>query len=205
MVHVPRQYGDCLGSLHQNGKPRATKRTPTASIRIPTQAELQARLDAEVQKMIAAGHLRPGYQSSGILDYNSRVYCGDDLQDYFHHPADTVYTLSIAIPYLSATVQAQAKTYLQSEFTRFPPYQYNHMGWSSGAARELFDLPPEAQSDLPNNGPKTSSSFSGWSFNPFAFYAMWKYAQVFPDQARTIFDTAKNQSNLMNSFQQHPQ
>ena len=54
---------------------------------------LKARLAQEIQIMLDAGHLRPGYASHGHFDLPSQHQCGDDLVEYFHHPADTIVTL----------------------------------------------------------------------------------------------------------------
>ena len=154
--------------------------------------QLRSQLAAEVQKIIDAGHLRPGFMSSGIFDLRARGTCGDDLVDYWHHPADTTYTLLRALPHLPADMQQQTRAYLQSEFETYPPYQYNHIGWRDGAAREVFDLPPEIEAGRVNHPPETAiSGFEGWGVAPYAFYALWKYAEVF-GEAQTIFDLSKN-------------
>ena len=96
-------------------------------------AALRQKLAIEVQKMVQAGHLRPGYRSSGLFDPDGQKMLGDNLVDYFHEPGDTLYTLLRALPYLSATLQSQVRTYLQSEYAAYPPYNYSHIGWSAGA------------------------------------------------------------------------
>src|SRR6185436_18517728 len=86
-----------------------------------SQQEVQQRLADEVQKILTAGHLRPGYADSGIpsgylnMHGSAASVPGNHLGEYFHNPADTLYTLSIALPYLSPTLQTQVKTYLQQE------------------------------------------------------------------------------------------
>jgi len=157
---------------------------------------LKSRLAGEVQKILQAGHLRPGYLNTGIFDLRAEYSCGDDLVDYWHHPADTIYTLIRALPYLPSDLQQQIKAYLQSEFTAFPPYEVNHIGWKDGAAREGYDLPPEVAAEMTNRPPASQIvGFEGWSFAPHAFYALWKYAQVFGN-AQSLFDLSKN--NLEN-------
>src|SRR5690606_20786121 len=103
-------------------------------------------LAREVQKMIDAGHLRPGYVSSGIIDNRIDRNCGDDPVDYWHAPGETIVTLLDALDHLPAGMQAAARSYIQSEFRDYPPYAYNHIGWTSGASREAFDLPPDVES-----------------------------------------------------------
>ncbi|HZD57289.1 MAG TPA: PQQ-binding-like beta-propeller repeat protein, partial [Anaerolineales bacterium] len=177
----------------------------TDNIPVPSKAQVQADLEIQIQKMVSAGHLRPGYVSSGLLDFRLSNYCGDDLQDYWHWPGDTIYTLLRALPHLSPALQGQVKSYLQKEFNQYPPYSLNHIGWAEGAGRENFDLPPEVKSDLANFGPKsaTSNPDAGWSINPYAFYATWLYAKEFAG-AKQIFDTAVSNAGLMSSLTTPP-
>jgi PQQ-like domain len=148
---------------------------------------LKAKLNSEVQKMISAGHLRPGYFSSGHIDSDARKMCGDSLLDYFHNPADTLWVLSTAIPYLTPGVAQSTRAYLQSEYAAYNPTTITHVGWSSGASRDWFDLPPEVDADRTDYPPTewNSYEFEGWgqkyggtNIPPYAFYAMWKYAQA---------------------------
>jgi outer membrane protein assembly factor BamB len=157
-----------------------------------SEQDLRSKLAGEVGKVINSGHLRPGFSSAGEFDLYARFGCGDDLVDYWHHPGETLYTLTRALPYLSNDLQQGVRAYLQSEFSNFPPYQYNHIGWSEGAPREIFDLPPEVVADMENSPPRMEiNNFEGWSFAPHSFYAMWKYAEVFGG-ARQLFDASRN-------------
>ena len=156
-----------------------------------TVEQLKTVLAAEVQKMLDAGHLRPGYSSTGIFDVRAQSVCGDNLVDYWHFPGDTLLTLIEALPYLPASMQQPTRDYIESEFTAFPPYIYDHIGWKDGAAREIFDLPPETAADLVNYPPSpANNSFQGWDLAPHSFYAMWKYAEEFGG-ASTIFNLSK--------------
>jgi outer membrane protein assembly factor BamB len=155
----------------------------------PSVSDLKTRLEAEVSKMIAAGHLRPGYYNAG--QFND-IY--SDLVDYFNNPGDTLFTLARAYPYLSTTLQQQTQTYLKNEFqSYFDPVMYAQIGWADGAAREAMPLPPEVQIDLKNH-PKTTWPGDGWSWNypQHNIYAMWKYAQIFPADVGRIYDLAKS-------------
>lgn len=141
---------------------------------------LYTTLAQQVEYILQAGHLRPGYQSAGTFDISARHKCGDDLMDYWHHPGDTLETLLRALPYLPDDLKTQTRAYLQSEFQVYPPYVYNHIGWRDGASREAFDLPPEASAALVNYPPETAIyDFDGWGFAPQSFYALWKYAAEF--------------------------
>ncbi len=152
--------------------------------------ELIVRLEGEVQKIIEAGHLMPGYTSSGIFDLRAKSDCGDDLVDYWHAPGEMLVVLINALPYLSPDLQDATRAYLQDEFANFPPYTYNHIGWQDGVSRDFYILPPEVEAARASYPPKTiNNNFEGWGFNPQAFYAMWKYAEEFGG-AGTIFIAA---------------
>lgn len=163
-----------------------------AVVRPVSTAELRQRLSGEVEKMLEAGHLRPGYLSHGLLDQRTERMIGENLIDYWHHPGDTLYALLRALPYLPADQQDNVRTYLRDEFADYAPYEYVHVGWRDGAAREAFDLPPEVEADLVNHPPHSNyrTFYDGWHYPPHMFYALWKYAEEFGD-AQTVFDQSK--------------
>ncbi len=168
----------------------------------PSRNDIQARLESEVQKMLDAGHLRPGYMSHGIFDLVGRHTCGDDLADYWSSPTETIVTLINALPYLSPAMQQDVKTYIQNEFNANLPYETNHVGWQNGAAREIFDLPPEVTADLVNNGAESQNytfknsggwnSEGVWGRSPYVFYALWKYAELFGGAANMYAEIAND-------------
>ncbi|MFO7860528.1 MAG: hypothetical protein R6U41_04810, partial [Desulfosalsimonas sp.] len=163
-----------------------------AAIAPVSTADLKLELSAEVQKMLDVGHLRPGYLSHGLFDQRTERIIGENLIDYWHHPGDTLYALLRALPYLAPDQQDNVKVYLRNEFANYPPYEYVHIGWRDGAAREVFDLPREVEEDVVNNPPHSNyaSFYEGWHYPPHMFYALWRYAEEFGD-ARTIFDKSK--------------
>jgi hypothetical protein len=149
--------------------------------------QLRARLEEEVRKILDAGHLRPGY-------YNVSQFLIRGLEDYFDNPGDTLYTLSLAYPHLPTAMQSEVSAYLQTEFdTYFDPDMYARIGWSEGAPREDMVLPPEVAADLVNYGPniRAGSGFA-WQYPQHNFYAMWKYAEIFPSEAGHVYDLAKS-------------
>ncbi len=164
------------------------------SLPTPTLADLKSRLEKEIQKIVAAGHLRPGYYNAG--QFNG-IY--PELSDYFSNPGDTLYTLSAAYPHLSPTLQQQVKTYLQNEFSAyFDPVMYASIGWAEGVGREAMPLPPEVSADLTHLPKSTAVDVNAWSWRypQYNFYAMWKYAQIVPGDARRIYDLAKSRLQL---------
>lgn len=179
--------------------------------RLPTVVTVEARLAAEIQRMIQAGHLAPGvcYMEQHYSLNASRH--GYELDDYWHNPGELIYTLAIAIPYLPDELKPSAKNYLESEFNRFPPYTYIHTG-PEGALREITPRPAEfaaAWAVRYNQRTQSATSASGWgsgnisppwSFNPFNIYACWKYAEIFPNKAKAILDAVRSKVISLPAF-----
>jgi hypothetical protein len=167
---------------------------------------LQVRLAQEIQNMLLAGHLRPGYARHGHFDLPSQFQCGDDLVDYFHHPAETILTLVQALPHLPEDMQPQVRAYLQAEFSAYPPYEYNHIGWREGAAREVFELPPEVAEALVNSPAEQGTSGFVWAINPYGLYAVWQYAETINDSnlSRELLQKAQSSKALMYSLRNVP-
>jgi outer membrane protein assembly factor BamB len=158
---------------------------PTVDVSI-----LKQRLSDQIQSMISAGHLRPGYYSSGNNDGpdNAKV-CGADFYDYFHNPGDTFWALSSAVNDLSSTLTSSVVlNYLSSEYSSYNPATLAHVGWKNGASREAFILPSEIDASRSSYGSSNyygDYEFHGWyarqgnnntSVPPYNFYALWKYA-----------------------------
>jgi outer membrane protein assembly factor BamB len=150
--------------------------------------ELKRRLEVEIQKIIVAGHLRPGYYNMGQSGYKA------EFEDLFDNPGDTLYTLARAYPYLSANLQLQTKTYLKNEFMAyFNPTMYARIGWAEGSAREAFNLPSDVIPVLATIPKNTDAGNSWpWDYPQNNFYAMWKYTQIFPDDALIAYNLAKS-------------
>jgi hypothetical protein len=143
---------------------------------------VKARLAEEIGKMLAAGHLRPGWHNWGLMD-GSQYRWTDNWGDHFHEPGQTIQTLLRALPHLPPPFEEQTRAYIKREFEAYPPYQYAHIGWKDGAAREVSDLLPEALPKLAAFGPQTTSDpgrgLTRWTFPPQVNYALYQYARVF--------------------------
>lgn len=176
------------------------------SSKLLSKAQVTNLLENEVQKMVDAGHLRPGYYNSGQFS----IY--KEIADYFNNPGDTLYTLSIAYPYLSSDLQAETRAYLQREFADyFDPVMYSSIGWAEGAAREAMPLPPEIEQALVNYPKRQAQGGFSWFYPQQNFYAMWKYAQIFPNDAARVYELAKTkvqiplpQMPVVDYFEQKP-
>lgn len=141
----------------------------------PPVNELLSRLEDEVSKIVAAGHLRPGYYNAG--QQTDHFWW---LRDYFAQPGDTLLALSMAYPYITNTtannnLKDRLKAYLKNEFNNF-----THVGWD-GAKREWVSLPPEVEADMASGGTDTSCGYKTVSVctvrDSYYNYALWKYVQ----------------------------
>jgi len=167
----------------------AIKSAGPSSSYLPSAApeDLKNRLTSEVEKILDAGHLRPGWGHHGLLDYALDRQCGDQLSDYWHHPADIQLVLLQTLPHLSSAMQERVKDYLRNELRHYPPYVYTTVGWRDGVAREIFQMPEmEDKARLLFGPTEWGSSFPVWGtaspggprLPPYFYYALWKNAAV---------------------------
>jgi hypothetical protein len=138
---------------------------------------LRTKLISEIEKMVAAGHLRPGYGAHGIWDSGAGSGFGQYLADYFHNPAETIYTLLRALPFLPSDLQADVLAYLQSEYRSYPVHSVSHFGWATGTTRNLFDLPVEVEAEASSF--RACDVCNSYGFPGENFYASWLYARQF--------------------------
>ena len=205
------------GGLKDLGTVNPTAPTTPPSNVITKQA-LKDRLEAEVAKMINAGPLRPGFHDSGIWGaaasgyYPGDLVVGDHLAEYFHTPGDTIYTLYYAYPYLTPGLQSQVINYLKNYYgigKINDITKYANIGWKNGAPREIFTDTPEMNAVIQNPNDDVNSvvasvprtyfhyltqlgQFKIWNFPQDSFYGAWKYAQLIPSEAKSLFDAMKS-------------
>jgi hypothetical protein len=171
-------------------RPLLTVNPTVDSVQPPPVRELTARLEEQVQKIVDAGNLNPAYNNVG--QFMPRI-----LKTAFENPGETLHTLSRAYPYLSPPLQQQLKDYLQQQFaTYFNPTMYAGKGWSDGVPRESMEFPPDLAASFATQ-PKRIS-MPGWSFTypQHNFYALWKYAQIVPEDALAAYNLAKSKLQL---------
>ncbi|MCL5411307.1 MAG: PQQ-binding-like beta-propeller repeat protein [Patescibacteria group bacterium] len=185
------------GTGTQQGNKGLLRVTPAnENLTVPTTDDLKAKLEAEINKMDTNGdgaldNLRPAYYGVGQV-------APTILNDYFDNPGETVYTLTQAYPYLSATTQQKVKTFLQTEFANyFNPTMYSHIGWSEGQSREAMPIPSDV---LPSMAASVKSTLAGnswsWQYPQENFYALWKYTQIVPTDASTAYNLAKSKLEI---------
>ena len=100
---------------------------------------LEKALEAEVAKIVAAGHLAPW-----LFLVNTPGSGADDRGDvYWHQPGETLYLVAEILPVLSAETGAKLKAYLKAEREAWPPESKGSVPLAEGARREVF-APPAA-------------------------------------------------------------
>ncbi len=195
-------YGSSSSTAYGNKGALRINAVTDSSIPIPS--DLTTRLENELKKMIAAGDLKIGYYNNGQAALN-------EMKFYFENPGDTLYTLTMAYPFVfnsDPTAKGQLLNYIKAEFADyFNPTMYSSRGWDntvglSGrvrAAREAFPIPPEVQANM-NADPKRTQgyyaddswgAYTGSLYPQFNFYPLWKYAQLVPTDALTAYNLAK--------------
>lgn len=128
-------------------------------INVQNTGDLSANLDKEVKKVIQAGHLAP-----------FRTLYGEEPPAYhWYHRYDSVYTLSLAYPYLPASTQTLVKQYLATELANYPVWSATLLDLQTGFKREPDEL---------SSTERGNYSLAGYASRPklFALYALWLYA-----------------------------
>lgn len=144
-----------------------------------TKDNLRQELVSQVQKILDAGHLRPGFHEGTLA---TTVLCLEQnsyMVDYFRNPAETFITLINTLPHLSPAMQQQVRAYLQSKWLEYG--EKVHIGWQSGAAREAYLVPPETEVKMTRFGPRTSNPYSSWEYR-YSLYGRWRYIEELGDR-----------------------
>jgi len=149
-------------------------------------SDLATQLEEEVTAIVQAGHLAPYYFERGITSREGvgggGFWRGNVL---WFNPADVIYTLSYAMPYLSSDLQVEVEAYLKQELENYPPFQrLRHPGYLwilDGTRREPYDLfPIDDASDL-NVWPVPPEPVESPQAMIENLYALWAYAHATGD------------------------
>lgn len=171
-----------LVTINQNPPNRARTLTGT---------QLRARLEREIQRMVDLynaqgenGFLKPAYVNVGNIS-NTQVQ--PENSTYFTLPADTVYSLSVAYPYLSSGLQTQVRNYLAAYWDKyFVRNRVHSIGWANGTQRDAMVYPPEVTARMAQ-----INDAAGGGMPQRVFQAAWRYAQVVPTQAASIYSAVR--------------
>ena len=168
-----------LGTSTPLGKiPYLPVTTATSSVKVPN---LTSKLDQEVQKMISAGLLKPGYHVQGQF----ALSLFGNLTTYFENPGDTLLALSLAYPHISDNLKSQLAQYLSQEVTAYwDSAAYSTRGWTEGVSRHPVPQAPEVERDFTNFPKVLNTNAALWQYPQINLYALWKYAQNVPESQR---------------------
>ncbi len=194
--------GNTLIALSSNGtasSPLSTAQAPsnlTSSSVSTTVSSLQQTLNNEVQKMINAGPLRPGFMDSGqqsqfmTYAYDNPVP-NEHLLEYFHNPADTVAALVNALPYLSTSLQSQVKTYLQTYYgiTGNTPAPYSFINYASVGWNKAAGQPTQAKREAYDDTAEMTAQFNTIGYDA-------EYNNFAASSPRTYIKTSNSGLNL---------
>ncbi len=205
---TPEQYeANIQQEYPQLYKPRLAVNAPDLNqgpaLTVP---DVRRKLDDEISKMLQTGHLQPGYYN-GTRNYQH-------LANYFENPGDTLYTLLLAWPHVSALLKPNLEKYIKQHYRLFfedamygrtgfqlnnpPPYNLNNPAdVGQLQPRAALPLPPEITVDMSSHGPSLlAGSGWPWSYPQHNIYAMWMYAKTFhaddPAALAAIYNRAKS-------------
>ncbi len=112
------------------------QRPAVTAIQLPPERQwMLDDLRAEIDKILAAGHLAPYYFNSGDLHH----------EGYFLYvaPGRIITTLAWAYPHLTADQQTKARNYVAAELAnpKYAPWAGPKLPWNEGAGRENLGQP----------------------------------------------------------------
>jgi hypothetical protein len=133
----------------------------TSTNRRSAELERVARkLDRHVSEFIDGWPWMPFHHTLGISGF----------EDYFNHPDEMFYALSLALPVLSSNTATKAKIFLAKRLLELPPYSADGFDNRSGRPREAYNVP----SNLRLSG-------KGNARSAFGVYAFWAYVNATGD------------------------
>lgn len=100
-------------------------------------AELEKELSAEVDKVLAVGHLAPWVEVWGM------PWVPEFGTTYFREPSEVLYFLSDILPVLPAAQQARVCDYLANEAAAYPPDQWQQLKIFEGARQNYYQVPKD--------------------------------------------------------------
>ncbi|OGV95553.1 hypothetical protein A2W24_06675, partial [Microgenomates group bacterium RBG_16_45_19] len=175
---------------------------------VPAAAELQSRLEKEIQKILAV--YTPGDANRFLLPgyYNDGQNLLFQHASYFSNPGETLLTLSMAYAHLpvNSLLRPQLLAYLADYYATYfgagcdsPQTPYVdlcvHVGWEAGTSRTATIPPPQWLDSLSTYDSRTKTGVPrntwSWRYPQFNFYALWQYAQLNPSIALDAYTKAK--------------
>src|SRR3989344_8713709 len=131
-------------------------------------ADLQQKLNREIEKIIQTGHLAPF----------RTLYGESNVRYYWFRRFETIYTLSLAHPYVSSSLQPQLKTYIKNELTQYPI-------WITSYGDQFLkaNVGTQRNQELNLTTQQRTNETAGYEYwyrdwpKLFGIYSLWLYAQ----------------------------
>ncbi len=105
--------------------------------------ELSERLQAEIQKVLQAGHLAPWYVAMTDFGAGYQYYWRMQGRLAWSNPGETLYVLAETLPVLPPRLVEPVEAYMRREREQFPPESVAHTPVAEGARRERYELTPD--------------------------------------------------------------
>jgi hypothetical protein len=102
--------------------------------------ELRAGLEAELTKLLEAGHLAPWYIAMTDFGAGYQYYWRMQNRLCWSAPGETLHALAEALPLLSGDLAERTRQYMRRERRRYPPEKVAHTPVAQGARRERYAL-----------------------------------------------------------------
>mgnify|MGYP006282848129 CR=1 FL=1 len=103
-------------------------------------AELVDMLEAEVRKILEAGHLAPWYCARDCYGAGYKAYWRHESRFVWSNPGETLYVLAQALPVLPQAMRAEVLDYMKREHEEYPPESVVHTPVWEGVRREWHRL-----------------------------------------------------------------
>lgn len=141
--------------------------------------KLSGRLSGEIRAIIDAGYLSPYRMQYGKFDRHE-VY-------YWANPAETHYSLALALPLLPPGLQRDVRNHLRSMAEMFPPLEVAATPYGKGTARELYTVPKGVRGAGRVRGARLINLYGTWAYADAA--GDWEYVEDSWDVADCILRT----------------
>jgi len=151
---------------------------------------LQEELEAEVDKILAAGHLAPTLFLINVPSGEGSPARG---HVYWLNPGETLYYLAEIAPLLSPEKQQDLKSYLQAERSSYPPEEIKALRYNEGTKRRVFDHSSELL------GKWWGDDWAGWIYfrthgepKIWNLYGLARYYELMDERpTQAVIDKAK--------------
>ncbi len=155
------------------------RRVPWAGVP-PIHINAQARLEEEIAKVLAAGHLRPGWTNHGKPDiqWNHPELTLPNLTVYGKYVYELLLPLLSAYRHTRPQTRTKLRQYIKDEFRDWTPPRAAYVPDAGGAPREWCDLPEDAVLNTAFAAYEVDNDDAPWRISPLYWYLAWRVVEV---------------------------